>query len=257
VSLKINVKRPLHGLRESMVLEASLEIPRGEFVALTGPSGSGKTTLLRILAGLESAEGLIRFGEHTWLDRTSFMSPQRRGIGFVFQDYALFENMTVESNLLFVSRDWNLMERLLAMTRLGAFRDRYPAQLSGGQKQRVALARAMMHRPGLLLLDEPLSALDPKMRSFLQEKILEIHREFGTTTIMVSHDTHEVAQMADRVIEMEHGTIISDTPVPERKARKWVGRLLAHTHEDGEHRIVVQTPEGLIEVVGVEEDQKD
>jgi len=254
VSLHMELKRALHGLNDSMVLELSLEIPRGQFVALTGPSGSGKTTLLRILAGLEPAGGTIRFAERTWLDRAIVMPPQQRRIGFVFQEYALFENMTVEANLLFVSHDRDLMERLLAMTRLGAFRDRYPAQLSGGQKQRVALARAMMRRPGLLLLDEPLSALDPKMRSFLQEKILEIHREFGTTTIMVSHDVGEVAQMADRVIEMEHGKIVSDRLAPERKARKWVGRLLAYAHEEGAHRMVIESPEGPIEVVGLAED---
>jgi len=252
VSLHMELKRALHGSNDSMALEVALEIPRGQFVALTGPSGSGKTTLLRILAGLEKAKGVIRFSENTWQDHEKIVSSQQRRIGFVFQDYALFENMTVEANLLYVSYDRDLAERLLTMTRLGAFRDRYPAQLSGGQKQRVALARAMMRRPGLLLLDEPLSALDPKMRSFLQEKILEIHREFGTTTIMVSHDTWEVAQMADRVIEMEHGKIISDRSSQERKMRKWVGRLLAYANEEGEHRIVIQTPEGPIEVIGVQ-----
>jgi len=253
MSLEIRIKRPLHGLNESMLLEASLEIPQGQFVALTGSSGSGKTTLLRILAGLEHAEGMIRFSDEHWLDHENNTPPQQRQIGFVFQDYALFENMTVEDNLMYVSRDRELIERLLAMTRLGAFRDRYPAKLSGGQKQRVALARAMMRRPRLLLLDEPLSALDPKMRVFLQEKIIEIHREFSMTTIMVSHDVQEVVQMADRVIEMEHGTIVSDRLIAEPEAQKWIGKLLAYANENGEHRLVIETPKGPIEVVGIEE----
>ena len=246
--LKLAVGRSMQGISGSMTLELALEIPEGTLLALTGSSGSGKTTLLRILAGLEDATGSIRFGEELWLEGTRALPPQRRKVGFVFQEYALFENMTVEGNLLYVRNDRELMERLLEMTRLVAFRDRYPATLSGGQKQRVALARAMMHRPKLLLMDEPLSALDPKMRAFLREKIVEVHREFGMTTILVSHDVQEVAQMADRVIRLEQGKIVSDGEADFWNDRKISGELLAFREEDGTIRLKLQTREGIIEV---------
>jgi len=257
VSLQINVKRALHGVSEAMALDISLDILQGQFVALTGSSGSGKTTLLRILAGLEMSEGTIRFDESIWQGEGSMLAPQKRRIGFVFQDYALFENMTVEENLLYVDQDRALMSRLLEMTRLGAFRDRYPGKLSGGQKQRVALARAMMHRPKLLLLDEPLSALDPKMRMFLQEKILEVHREFGTTTILVSHDTREVAQMADRVVRLEQGKIVSDRAADDAVSMAISGEMIAYSEEAGRVTMTLRTTEGLVEVTGEQISSRD
>lgn len=193
-------------------LEVSLAIQRGEFIALRGKSGSGKTTLLRILAGLESARGAIEVDGVKWLESKTFVPPQKRAIGFVFQEYALFPNMSVEQNLLYVAKDKALAYHLLKMTDLLDLKNRYPHQLSGGQKQRVALARALMKRPKLLLLDEPLSALDAAMRSFLQTKIKELHDEFGTTTIMVSHDISEIYRLASRIIEIERGKIVADTP---------------------------------------------
>ncbi len=246
--LTLAISRPMQGISGAMTLEVSLEVSEGTLLALTGPSGSGKTTILRILAGLEEATGSIRFGGEPWLEGAWALPPQKRQVGFVFQEYALFENMTVEGNLLYVQKDQKLMERLLAMTRLGAFRDRYPATLSGGQKQRVALARAMMRRPKLLLMDEPLSALDPSMRAFLREKIVEVHREFGMTTILVSHDVQEVAQMADRVIRIEQGKIVSDGEADFWSDRKIAGDLLAFREEGGKMRLKLQTPEGVVEV---------
>ncbi|GKT31793.1 molybdenum ABC transporter ATP-binding protein, partial [Aduncisulcus paluster] len=164
----------------------------GDFVALAGQSGSGKTTLLRILAGLEEAQGTIQVGDESWLDDTKSLPVQKRKIGFVFQDYALFPNMSVEENLLYVTKDKLLADKLLEMIELSELRDRFPNTLSGGQKQRVSLCRAMMNKPKLLLMDEPLSALDPNMRTKLQYEILTLHKEFGTTTIMVSHDPSEI-----------------------------------------------------------------
>ncbi len=208
--LSITIEKTLHGAVGDMPLHVNLEIAQGSFVALAGESGSGKTTLLRILAGLEAAKGSIRFDDAAWLEGSKSLPPQRRGIGFVFQDYALFENMSVKKNLLFVNSDEKLCRHLLELTHLEALKERRPTALSGGQKQRVALCRALMARPKLLLLDEPLSALDPKMRQQLQEDILKLHKEFGTTTIMVSHDPSEIYRLSQRVIMMHHGKVIND-----------------------------------------------
>lgn len=193
-----------------MHLDVNLEIQKGEFVALMGKSGSGKTTLLRVLAGLEKAEGKIAVENIIWLHRQKMLPPQQREIGFIFQDYALFDNMSVEENLLFVNDDEVLARRLLDMTELTALAYRNVKGLSGGQKQRVSLCRAMMKKPKLLLMDEPLSALDTAMRTKLQDEILKLHQTFGTTTIMVSHDTDASYHLADRILVLDQGKIIAD-----------------------------------------------
>jgi len=208
--IKINITKKLHGANGQMDLNINLDIKKGEFLALTGLSGSGKTTLLRILAGLEDAKGNIEVDDEIWLDNKRVLSPQKRKIGFVFQDYALFDNMTVEKNLLFVNDDKSLANKLLEMTELSELKNRYPNSLSGGQKQRVSLCRAMMNKPKLLLMDEPLSALDPSMRTKLQNEILALHKEFNTTTIMVSHDPSEIYRLASRVVVLNLGKIVDD-----------------------------------------------
>jgi len=208
--ITIDVTKELHGANGVMQLHFDTNIQEGEFVALSGKSGSGKTTLLRIIAGLEEANGVITVADNKWLSTSKSLSVQKREIGFVFQEYALFENMTIEQNLLFVSKDQALADKLLEMTELTAMKKRYPNALSGGQKQRVSICRALMKRPKILLLDEPLSALDPTMRTKLQNEILNLHREFQTTTIMVSHDPSEIYRLASRVIVLEDGNIIND-----------------------------------------------
>jgi len=209
--IDIAVKKELHGADGEMNLEVSLNIQEGEFVALWGKSGSGKTTLLRILAGLEESDSQIVVAQEIWQDKRKMLPPQKRKIGFVFQDYALFENMTIEQNLLYVADDKKLARHLLALTELTELKDRYPNTLSGGQKQRVAICRAMMKKPKVLLLDEPLSALDPQMRQKLQEELLKIHNEFNMTTIMVSHDPSEVYKLASRVVVLNNGKVVEDT----------------------------------------------
>jgi len=208
--IRIKTTKTLYGSSGEMLLDIDLEINKGEFIALSGPSGSGKTTLLRILAGLEKSKGEIIIGDKIWQKDKIFLPPQKRKIGFVFQDYALFPNMSIEQNLLFVNRDKELAKQLLKVTELYELRKQLPNRLSGGQKQRVSLCRAMMNRPKLLLMDEPLSALDTAMRTKLQNEILTLHKKFQTTTIMVSHDPSEIYHLSSRVILLQNGKIVKD-----------------------------------------------
>jgi molybdate transport system ATP-binding protein len=208
--LKINVTKKLLHSQRHMSLDINLSIKQGSLVALTGISGSGKTTLLRILAGVESAKGDISFKNEIWLKDDFVLAPQKRQIGFVFQDYALFPNMSVLQNLLFVNDDKKLAQYLLDITKLSDIKNRSVVALSGGQKQRVSLCRAMMNKPKLLLLDEPLSALDLKMRTTLQDEILILHKEFNTTTILVSHDFSEIYKLSHSVIVLDDGKIINN-----------------------------------------------
>ncbi len=208
--ISLNIKKELHGSNGVMNLDINLSLQNGEFVALSGVSGSGKTTLLRVLAGLEEAFGEIIVDGEIWLNEKIKKPIQKRDIGFVFQDYALFPNLSVIDNLLYVKKDKDLAKQLLSLTDLYELKNRYPNSLSGGQKQRISLCRALMKRPKILLMDEPLSALDPHMRLKLQDEILTLHKEFKTTTIMVSHDPSEMYKLASRVLVLKDGKIIDD-----------------------------------------------
>ncbi|MDQ1338797.1 MAG: molybdate transport system ATP-binding protein [Campylobacterota bacterium] len=262
--IDIDITKPLHGANGNMNLRVQLKIKEGEFVALSGKSGSGKTTLLRILAGLEEAHGEIKTDSNIWLNNNFSLPPQKRDIGFVFQDYALFTNMSVEENLLFVRKDKALAEKLLEMTELSDLKKRMPSTLSGGQKQRVSLCRAMMKRPKLLLLDEPLSALDAQMRTKLQNEIHSLHKEFGTTTVMVSHDTSEMYRLANRVILLELGAITADgTPkeilLKSKTSQKFsfYGELLDIIKIDVIYVGVISIGQQLVEVVLSESEAKN
>lgn len=193
----------------------SLDIESGELVALLGPSGSGKTTILRMVAGLEYADGgAIYFGDQDATD----IPVRDRGVGFVFQHYALFPHMTVAQNIAFgmkvskVKRDKAAIDArvadLLRLVRLDGLGDRFPAQISGGQRQRVALARALSVDPKVLLLDEPFGALDANVRHDLRRWLREIHSELGITTIFVTHDQEEALDLADRVVILKDGQIV-------------------------------------------------
>jgi len=262
--INIDIFKKLHGSSGKMDLNINLNIKEGEFIALSGKSGSGKTTLLRILAGLEQAEGNIKVANELWLDGTKALAPQKRKIGYVFQDYALFANMSVEENLLFVNRDKKLANYLLEMTELSELKNRLPNTLSGGQKQRVSLCRAMMNRPKLLLMDEPLSALDPAMRTKLQNEILTLHREFGTTTIMVSHDPSEIYRLASRVLVLEQGKITNDGKAKDvllktKGSQKFSfeGELLEITKVDVIYVAIVSIGQQLVEVVVSSDEAKN
>jgi molybdate transport system ATP-binding protein len=206
--ISINVKKRLHGVYKDMELKCDLELKKGDFLAISGESGSGKTTLLRIIAGLERADGRIVVDGEVWLDKRVFLPPQKREIGFLFQNYALFPNMNVLENLLYVNNDEKLAKKLLEISEIYELKNRYPASLSGGQKQRVALCRALMKKPKLLLLDEPFSALDPKIREKLQNELSYFHKEFNLTTIMVTHSPSEIYKLANKMIEIKKGEIV-------------------------------------------------
>lgn len=208
--IKIDIKKELHGSNGKMLLDINLKLKNEEFIALSGISGSGKTTILRILAGLEEASGEIIVDNEIWLNSKGSKSIQTRDIGFVFQDYALFPNINVIDNLLYVKKDIKLANYLLNMTDMYELKNRYPNSLSGGQKQRISLCRAFMKKPKILLMDEPLSALDLSMRTKLQNEILTLHKEFKTTTIMVSHDPSEMYKLASKVLVVSNGKIIDD-----------------------------------------------
>ncbi|MDU8809929.1 ATP-binding cassette domain-containing protein [Clostridioides difficile] len=193
--------------------DISIDIEKGEFICLLGPSGCGKSTLLRIIAGLEDKHG----GKIIINDKDMTNSPpESRNFGIVFQSYALFPNMNVYKNIAFGLENKNIsksnidkkVKEVLDVVELSGYEKKYPSQLSGGQQQRVALARAIALEPDFLLLDEPLSALDAKVRLKLREQIRSLHRKLGITTIMVTHDQEEALCLADKMVVMNRGEII-------------------------------------------------
>jgi len=195
-----------------VVKDLNLDIPKGEFLTMLGPSGSGKTTTLMMLAGFETPTS----GE-IYLDGEAISSipPYKRGIGMVFQNYALFPHMTVNENLSFPLEVRKLnksdikekVEKALTMVELGDFGNRMPLQLSGGQQQRVALARALVFEPRLVLMDEPLGALDKKLREQMQYEIKHIHEQIGITVVYVTHDQNEALTMSNRIAVFNDGKI--------------------------------------------------
>ncbi|XID91214.1 ABC transporter ATP-binding protein [Paenibacillaceae bacterium WGS1546] len=192
--------------------EVKLRVEPGEFVCLLGPSGSGKSTILRMVGGFETPDaGTIRLADNEIQD----LPPNRRNIGFVFQDYALFPHLSVEENVAFGLKCKKTEKReiasrirsVLELVGLTGLEKRYPKQLSGGQQQRVAIARAIALRPSLLLLDEPLSNLDAKLRRQIRLEIRELQKELGITTIMVTHDQEEAMTMGDKIAVLQQGSI--------------------------------------------------
>ena len=200
------------------VSDFGLTVKDGEFVSLLGPSGCGKTTSLRMIAGFERAtEGEIYIGDHCVSShiKNTFVPPEKRDIGMVFQSYAVWPHMTVTENVAYPLKIQKVpkeeraarVAEMLKLVHLDEYGSRYPHQLSGGQQQRVALARALVMRPGLLLLDEPLSNLDAKLRESMRFEISSIQKELGITVIYVTHDQSEAMTMSDRVVVMSRGVI--------------------------------------------------
>lgn len=262
--IKIDIEKNLHGSNGDMILDVDLQIKQGDFVALSGLSGSGKTTLLRVIAGLEEANGEIKVDDKIWLNNSTNLATQKREIGFVFQDYALFPNMNILENLLYVSKDLKLANQLLDITELSKLKNRLPNSLSGGQKQRVSLCRALMKKPKILLMDEPLSALDPKMRIKLQNEILLLHKELNTTTIMVSHDPSEIYRLSNRVIVLDQGKIVDDGSAKNILLKtngsakfSFEGEILDIKKVDVIYVAIISIGQQLVEIVISEEESRN
>ncbi len=211
--IKVDIEKQLIATEGKFLLKVNFEVNKNEFLTLFGKSGSGKTTILRMIAGLENPDtGFIEVEGKTYFNSKKKINipPQKRKVGFVFQNYALFPNMTVYENLEFAMEKPNKqkIEEILEIVELQDLKNRYPNTLSGGQQQRVALARAIIRNPLILLLDEPLSALDLSVRLKLQDEIKKIHKLLNLTTLMVSHDKPEVFKLSDRVLWIDKGKII-------------------------------------------------
>ncbi|APA56653.1 sulfate/molybdate ABC transporter ATP-binding protein [Campylobacter coli] len=216
--IKIDIKLPINTAKGKKQLELNTCLKANEITAIFGESGAGKTTLLKIIAGLIKPEfGRIEVGDELWLDtqKNVNLAIQKRKIGFVFQDYALFPNMSVKENISYAATSKQKVEELLSLMNLENLAKIYPKNLSGGQAQRVALARALAREPQILLLDEPLSALDFKMRSFLQDELVKILQHFKITTLLVSHDLAEIYKLSHRILELSDGKIIKDARINE------------------------------------------
>ena len=211
--IRWDIKKSLLTSSGKLEMNISYQLEKGKLLTLYGPSGAGKTTLLRVLSGLtEINSGRVEVDGDIWCDTEKKINipTRKRSIGMVFQDFALFPHLTVKANLEYALQkgdDRKLVDELIDLMELGALQDRKPSFLSGGQQQRVALARAIVRRPALLLLDEPLSALDDEMRFRLQDFILKAHRTYELTTILVSHYLPEIFRLSDEVIVLEKGCI--------------------------------------------------
>jgi iron(III) transport system ATP-binding protein len=210
-----------------------LTVERGEILALIGPSGCGKTTLLRLVAGFEVPDSGSIFVEGRQVAGSTWVPPERRAVGMVFQDYALFPHLTVAQNVAFGlprgGRRAARVEETLALVGLGGLGGRYPHELSGGQQQRVALARALAPEPGLVLLDEPWSNIDPVLRSSMRDEVAAILRETGVTVVLVTHEQEEAFSLADRVALMQDGRILQSAPPEElyySPASRWAARFV-------------------------------
>jgi iron(III) transport system ATP-binding protein len=211
---------------------ADLCVERGEFVALLGPSGCGKTTLLRLIAGFERPDaGTVAIGGRH-VAGEAWVPPERRHVGMVFQDYALFPHLTVAENVAFGLERAGRAARVagaLELVGLGGLDDRYPADLSGGQQQRVALARALAPRPGVVLLDEPWSNIDPLMRASMRDELCAILREADVTVVLVTHEREEAFSLADRIALMQNGTIVqagSPEEIYFQPANRWAAEFV-------------------------------
>lgn len=268
--IEIDIIKPLYTADGIIDLKVNKQINKGDFLTLFGKSGSGKTTLLRILAGLETPKsGKIVVDKEIWFDSSKKinLAPQKRDVGFVFQDYALFPNMSVKKNLEFALKNKNEIKKvdeILEIMEIKNLSNMKPELLSGGQKQRVALARTLMTNPKILLLDEPLSALDTTMRLKLQDELSLIHQKFNITSILVSHDISEVFKLSNRVFKINLGEIEEDGTPNELFSNqkisskfKIVGEILSIKKSDILYIIEILSNNEVVKATAVEDEIKD
>ena len=268
--IEIDIIKPLYTADGIINLKVNKKINKGDFLTLFGKSGSGKTTLLRILAGLETPKsGKIVVDKEIWFDSSKKinLAPQKRNVGFVFQDYTLFPNMSVKKNLEFALKNKNEIKKvdeILEIMEIKNLSNMKPELLSGGQKQRVALARTLMTNPKILLLDEPLSALDTTMRLKLQDELSLIHQKFNITSILVSHDISEVFKLSNRVFKINLGEIEEDGTPNELFSNqnisgkfKIVGEILSIKKSDILYIIEILSNNEVVKATAVEDEIKD
>lgn len=263
--IRYNVYKTLFAAQGELKLQLNLTIKKGQLVTLYGESGAGKTTTLRMLCGLLKPDGgEIRVNNESWFhsSENTNRSPQDRKVGYVFQDYALFPNMTVLQNLEFAlgkHKDKSRIEELISTMELGDLKHRNPETLSGGQKQRVALARALVQQPDILLLDEPLSALDIKIRLKLQDYILKVHRKYNLTTILISHDIGEIHKLSDWVFVINNGQLVKQGSPTEVFVNqnisgkfKFTGEVLAIEKQDVVYIVRVLIHNDIVQIIAQE-----
>ena len=267
--IQVNIRKELQASDGKMELDVSFKIRENSLTTIYGESGAGKTSILRMISGLFNPdEGKISVNNVIWYDHSGGINlpPQKRKIGYVFQDYALFPNMTVLGNLKYALSDRHeegIIDELLDITELSNLKDRHVGSLSGGQRQRIALARALVRKPEILLLDEPLSALDESIRSRLQDYIIKVHDKFHLTTILVSHDLPEIFKLSDQIILLKKGRIErSGTPseifLNNKVSGKYrfTGTVIEKTKNDVVYVISVLVGNNLIKVIATEDEAR-
>lgn len=263
----LNIQKELRGSDGAINLDINKELDHGKLTVLFGKSGAGKSTILKIIAGLvEPDGGEIVINGNTWYSKEKNINlpPQKRAVGFVFQDYALFPNMTVRQNLVYALESKTKIKKVdevLELMELTKLSSQKPETLSGGQRQRVALARALVREPEILLLDEPLSALDFAMRAKLQDELSRVQKILGITTILVSHDKSEVFKLAYKVIDLQMGKIVkSGTPMELFGGEnisgkfKFSGEIVDISKSDIVYVVSVLVGQNIIKIVATEDE---
>lgn len=262
----VNLHKELSSPNGVLHLQAEFTLEKGEFLSIHGPSGAGKTSIFRMLSGLMQPDrGSIKVHNEFWLNTASgiALKPQHRRIGYVFQEPTLFPNMKVRKNLEFAlekGQNPQIIDELLEMMELTGLAQSSPKLLSGGQKQRLALARALVRKPEILLLDEPFSALDDKLRRKLQDYVLSVHQKFNLTTLMITHDIAESIKMSNKVMVLEQGKIEKyGKPIDVFSEKKlsgkfqFTGQVLEITQEGFLFLIVVLVGPNIVKIVAEED----
>ncbi len=268
--IDVSLYKKLQSATGEMLLDISFTIEKEKLVTLYGRSGAGKTSILKMIAGIFLPDdGYIKVGEKFWYNKKKgiHLKPQKRNLGYLFQEYSLFPNMTVKENLKFAllkGQNKKIVNDLIDIVDLGNLQFRKPDTLSGGQKQRVALARALVQKPRILLLDEPLSALDQEMRIKLQQYIMQVHSEYKLTTILISHDISEIIKMSDCLIEIEEGKIKSKGLPTEVFTKnninakfQFTGEVIQMIKQDFIFIITVLIGKELVKVIADDNEAKD